>query len=180
MGALRPFLLRMKKTLKTRRLVQGALIAAMYAALAMLQNMLLPGTASMAVQFRVAECLCVLALFTPAAAPGLAVGCFLVNLLSAGALPLDPVVGALATLLAAQGMYCLRNKPWGLLPALLLPALTNGILVGAELAIYIGGGFFVNCLYVAIGEAAVLLILGSALYGLLRKRGFSGNSNQKV
>jgi uncharacterized membrane protein len=53
---------------------------------------------------------------------------------------------------------------------LLLPALTNAVLVGWELAIYIGGGFWLNALYVAIGEAAVLLTLGTALYYTIKTR----------
>lgn len=156
---------------KTRIVVYAALIAAMYAALTHLQNVLFPGSATMAIQFRVSEALCVLALFTKAAVPGLTVGCLLYNLTSVGALPLDPIVGTAATLIAVWGMYLLRNVRMGkFLPALLLPALTNAFLVGWELTVYIGGGFWINCLYVAIGEAAVLLTLGSLLYAVLKKR----------
>ena len=156
---------------KVRNMVYAALIAAMYAALTHLQNVLLPGSATMAIQFRVSEALCVLALFTKAAIPGLSVGCLLYNLTSVGALPLDPIVGTAATLIAVGGMYLMRNVRIGkFLPALLLPALSNAILVGWELTVYIGGGFWLNCLYVAIGEAAVLLTLGSLLYAVLKKR----------
>ena len=56
------------------------------------------------------------------------------------------------------------------LPAMLLPAVCNALLVGWELSVYIGGGFFLNALYVAIGEAAVLLTLGSALFYGLKSR----------
>ena len=70
-------------------IVQTAIIAALYAALTYAQNFLLPGTTSAAVQFRVSEALNVLALFTPAAIPGLTLGCVLSNLIiSAGAYPL--------------------------------------------------------------------------------------------
>ena len=57
------------------------------------------------------------------------------------------------------------------LVGLLMPALTNALLVGWELTVYIGGGFWLNALYVAIGEAAVLLIFGSTLYLVMKKRG---------
>ena len=157
---------------KSRFLAHGALIAALYVALTYLQNTLLPGSASWAIQFRASEALCVLALFTPAAIPGLTVGCFLFNISFAGALPLDFFVGSLASLLAAAGMYALRNvkiKSYPLL-AMLLPATTNAYLVGWELSVYIGGGFWLNALYVAIGEAAVLLTLGTALYYTIRTR----------
>ena len=154
----------------TRFMTHAALIAALYAALTHLQNLLIPGSATWAIQFRASEALCVLALFTPAAIPGLSVGCFLFNLTYSGALPLDFVVGTLATALAALGMFLCRKNKYLLFPALLLPAVCNGLLVGWELAVYIGGGFWLNALYVAIGEAAVLLTLGSALYFALKAR----------
>ena len=158
---------------KSRFLAYGALIAALYVALTHLQNALLPGSATWAIQFRASEAMCVLALFTPAAIPGLTLGCLLFNISFAGALPLDFVVGSFATLLAAGGMYMLRKvtvKGYPLV-AMLLPAISNAFLVGWELSVYIGGGFWLNALYVAIGEAAVLLILGTALYYALRSRG---------
>ena len=70
------------KTKSTVYIVQAAVIAALYAALTILQNTLLPGTASMAVQFRVAEVLTILAVFTPAAIPGLRIGCVFANISS--------------------------------------------------------------------------------------------------
>lgn len=154
----------MKKS--TRFITHAALIAALYMALTYLQNFLLPGSASWAIQFRASEALCVLALFTPAAIVGLTIGCLLFNISYAGALPLDFIVGSLATLLAVSGMRLTRRitvKGYPLL-AMLLPALSNAILVGGELAFYIGGGFWLNALYVAIGEGAVLLTLGTALF----------------
>lgn len=159
-------------TQKARYLAHGALIAALYVALTHAQNLLLPNSASMTIQFRLSEALCIFAFFTPAAIPGLTVGCLLFNITFTGALPLDPLVGSLATLIAAYLMYRLRNLRMGKLPivGLLMPALTNALLVGWELTVYIGGGFWLNALYVAIGEAAVLLIPGSILYTVIRKR----------
>lgn len=157
---------------KVRFLAHGALLAALYAVLSYLQNFLLPGSASAAIQFRVSECLCVLALFTPAAIPGLTVGCLLFNLVYAYALPLDFLIGTLATFLAVGGMYltrkvCIKGYP---LLAMLLPAAINALLVGWELSVYVGGGFWLNAFYVAVGEAAVLLTLGSLLYYAIRLR----------
>ena len=148
------------------------MIAALYVALTHFQNMLLPGSASWAIQFRASEALCVLAFFTPAAIPGLTVGCMVFNLTFAGALPLDPLVGSLATLLAAWGMWYARRITVQGLPVLgmLLPSLTNAILVGWELTVYIGEAFWLNALYVAIGEAAVLLTLGTLLYRVMKKQ----------
>ena len=64
---------------KVRNTVYAAVIAALYVVLTHMQNLLLPGSATWAIQFRVSEALCVLALFTPAAIPGLTVGCLLFN-----------------------------------------------------------------------------------------------------
>ena len=157
---------------KTKNLVYGALIAAVYVILTYLQNFIFPDSANMAIQFRASEALCVLAFFTPAAIPGLAIGCLLFNLSSAGALPLDFLIGTAATLIAAGTMWLTRHvtvKGYPL-PGLLMPAVANGLLVGWELSHYIGGGFWFNALCVAAGEAAVLLTLGWLLYHTLRRR----------
>ena len=160
----------MKKT--TKYLVQAAVIAALYAVLTHLQNLLLPGSATWAIQMRMSEALCVLAFFTPAAVPGLTIGCLLFNITFAAALPLDFVIGSAATLIAAEGMWLTRKvtvKGYPLL-GMLMPAIANAILVGWELTVYIGGGFVLNAVYVAIGETAVLLVLGTVLYYALKKR----------
>ena len=160
-------------TQRVRNMVYAAVIAALYATLTHMQNILLPGSATMAIQFRASEALCVLAFFTPAAISGLAVGCLVFNLTFANALPLDFLVGSLASLLAAWGMWLSRKITVKGLPVLglTLPAISNALLVGWELSVYIGGGFWLNALYVAIGELAVLLTLGSALCCALKSRG---------
>jgi len=158
---------------KSRFITHAALLGALYVALTYLQNLLLPGSATWAIQFRASEALCVLALFSPAAIAGLTIGCLLFNISYAAALPLDFLLGTAASFLATGGMYLLRNaKLRGYpLPAMLLPALTNALLVGWELTLFVGGGFWLNALYVAIGEAAVLLTLGTALYYTISIRG---------
>lgn len=142
------------------------MIGALYVALCHMQNLLLPGSASWAIQFRAAEAMCVLAFFTPAAIPGLTVGCLLFNVTSGAALPLDFLVGSLASFFAATTMWKLRRFP---LLGLWMPALFNGMLVGWELSVYIGGGFWLNAFYVALGEAAVLMTLGQVLYRAIGK-----------
>ena len=184
MGALRPFFCLWARTApiflfqvtimkrKSRFLAHAALLAALYVALTYLQNFLIPNSASWAIQFRASEALCVLALFTPAAVPGLTVGCLLFNISNAAALPLDFLVGSLATALTVGSMYLTRRitlKGYPLL-AMLMPALWNSLLVGWELSLYIGGGFWLNALYVAIGEAAVLLSLGTLLFYAIKSR----------
>lgn len=153
-------------------MAHAAIIAALYAVLTHLQNLLLPGSASWAIQCRLSEILCVLAFFTPAAVPGLTVGCFLFNVTFAAALPLDWLVGTLATLSATLLMWLTRRITIKGIPflGLLMPALTNAILVGGELTVYIGGAFFLNALTVALGELIVLLIPGALLCSAIRRR----------
>lgn len=157
---------------KIKNTVYAAIIAALYVVLTNLQNLLIPGSATWAIQFRVSEALCILAFFTPSAISGLSIGCMLFNLTYAGALPLDFLLGSVATLTATFAMWHLRDVRVHGLPllGLLMPALTNALLVGAELTLYIGGAFVLNALYVAIGETAVLLTLGSMLYCGMKKR----------
>ena len=163
-------------------LTHAAVIAALYAVLTIAQNNLIPGSASAAIQFRVAEALTVLALYTPAAIPGLTIGCVIANLSSvvAGLGVYDMVFGSIASLLAALAMYGLRNVRWFGVPflALLMPALFNGIIVGFEIDFFFVGSMSFNLAdfltqggFVAIGELAVLFILGLPLVILLDKKG---------
>lgn len=178
----------MKKT--TLFIVYAAVIAALYATLTILQNVLLPGSASAAVQFRVAEVLTILALYTPAAIPGLAVGCAVANLSSvAVAGPLDLIIGSLASLIAAALMYATRNVRLVRLPVLaaLMPALVNGVLVGFEIDFFMVNQGFFN-LYdfffqggcVALGELAVLFLLGLPLTRLIEVKGLDKKLFRKV
>lgn len=157
----------------TRFTVHAAAMAALYLVLTHLQNLILPGSATWAIQCRVSECLCILAFFTPAAIPGLTVGCLLFNLTYSGTLPLDFLVGSLATLIAAWGMWKTRNVKVLGLPVLgmTFPALTNAVLVGWELTHYIGDPFIINAVYVAIGELIVLFLFGTILYKAMVNRG---------
>lgn len=170
------------KRKSTLFLVQAAAIAALYAALTILQNVLLPGTASMAVQFRVSEALTVLAVYTPAAIPGLTLGCVIANISSIASLGVfDMVFGSFASLLAAVLMYLLRDVRLFRLPvaAALMPALVNGVIVGFEIDFFfispyrfVPGDFLFQGGCVALGELAVLLVLGLPLCRLLEAHGF--------
>ena len=155
------------KNKKVLFIAQTAGIAAMYAALTYAQNLLLPGTTSAAVQFRVSEALNVLALFTSAAIPGLTLGCVL-----------DMIFGSLATLGATGCMYALRQvkiKDYPLL-SLLMPALWNGVIVGWEIEVFFIDGkfnwisFLTQGGLVALGELGVMLVLGTLLYVVIVKR----------
>lgn len=153
-------------------MTQGALIAAVYVILNLLQNAIFPNSTSMAIQYRAAEALCVLAFFTPAAISGLSVGCLLFNLIGYGAvMPWDLLFGTLGSLFAAWSMYILRKVQICKIPVLglLMPSVFNGLLVGLSLHITYGLAFWLNAAYVALGELAVMLTLGIALYWLFER-----------
>lgn len=161
-------------------IAQAAVIAALYATLTILQNILLPGSASMAIQFRVSEVLTILAIYTPAAIPGLTLGCVVANISSIQALGFyDLVFGSLASLIAACAMYALRNERICKIPffSLLMPALANGVIVGFEIDFFFVNQFSFNLVdfliqggLVALGELAVLMILGLPLSILFEKQ----------
>ena len=166
------------KSKSTKQVAQAAIIAAMYAALTYAQSFLLPTTTTAAVQFRVSEALNVLALFTPAAIPGLTIGCVISNFYSIGqGLPLDMIFGSLATLGATLCIYWLRNAKIKSYPlfSMLMPALWNGVIVGWEIEVFFVegkfhfGDFFVQGGCVALGEIGVMLILGTMLYYIITK-----------
>ena len=95
----------MKKSNKVTFLTQAAVIAAIYVVLTIIFAPFSFGE----VQVRISEALTVLPFFTPAAIPGLFVGCIIANLFG-GAIPADIVFGSIATLLGALGTYALRKN----------------------------------------------------------------------
>ncbi len=144
---------------------QAAMIAALYVVLTVLANAL--GLANYVIQVRFSEALTVLPFFTPAAIPGLTIGCVLSNLLT-GCLPLDIAFGSLATLIGAVGTYLLRNYK---LAAPIPPILANTLIVPFILAyVYqFEGSIFYFMLTVGLGELISCGILGMLLLGVLMK-----------
>ncbi len=168
----------MKTNTPLRRLAEGGLIAAMYAAL----TMALTFSSFGVVQFRVAEMLTILPIFTPAAIPGLAIGCLVANLfgLLSGANLIgvwDLVLGPLATLAAsfltrALGSIRLKGLP---ILATLPPVLFNAAAVGWELTFVLfefsWSLYGINALQVALGQFAACTICGLLLATALEKSG---------
>ncbi len=145
---------------KTLFLTQAAVIAALYVVLTLVSAAF--GLDKHAVQFRISEALTVLPFFTPAAIPGLFIGCLLSNLL-VGALPPDVIFGSLATLLGAVGTYFLGKKVKGL--SALPPIAANTVIVPLVLkyAYHTEGAVPFFALTVFIGEFVCCGILGSIL-----------------
>ena len=110
-----------KTSERTYLMVQAAVIAALYTVLTMIFAPISFGP----VQFRISEALCILPFFTPAAVPGLFIGCLLSNFLY-GAATLDVIFGSLATLIGALGSYWLRKNRW---LVCLPPILSNVIII---------------------------------------------------
>lgn len=149
--------------------MQGALIAAIYAALTYFSAPIAFGPA----QFRIAEAMTLLPVLTPAAIPGLAVGCIIANLSSPYGIA-DIICGTLATLLAAlcsraAGKIRFKNIP---LLSALFPVLFNGIIIGVEISLFIPEGadfwaFITSGAGVALGEFVSCFVLGLPLFAAL-------------
>ena len=153
-----------KNRTAVQQLTQGAIIAALYVVLTLIFAPISFG----AMQVRIAEALTILPLFTPAAIPGLFVGCLLANLIG-GAVALDVVFGSIATLIGAVGGWLLRKNRW-LVP---IPAiLANTIIV--PLVLKYGYGvdlpLLLSALYIAVGEILGCGVLGELLATVLLKR----------
>lgn len=148
-------------------LCQAGLIAAIYTVLTVYVGAL--GLANGAIQFRISEALCVLPFFTPAAIPGLTVGCLLSNLLM-GCIWQDVVFGTLATLIGAIGARMLRRLPW-ILPIPTVAA--NTVIVPLVLAYgyRLQDGLPFLMLTVGIGELLSAYVCGLVLFFSLRRYG---------
>jgi len=145
-----------------KQLAQGAVIAAVYAVLTLVLAPLSYGM----MQVRVSEALCVLPMFTPAAVPGLFIGCFVANMLGPNGV-VDVLTGSAATLIAAIMSYKLRDKP-KLVP--LPPVIANAVIVGWTLSVVYGLGVLPACMFwVGLGEAIACYVLGYPLIKYLQK-----------
>ena len=148
-------------------LVQAAMIAALYVVLTFLANAF--GLANYAIQIRFSESLTILPYFTPAAIPGLFIGCLLSNILTGCALP-DIIFGSLATLIGALFTYKLRRYQW-LAP---LPPIVANMVIIPPLLLYAYGiqPLWLSVLTVTIGEFISCGILGMLLLQTLKKYQF--------
>ena len=185
-----------------RRVARIGMIAAVYAALTLASLLFLGSLAWGPVQFRVSEAVCVLALFTADAVPGLALGCVIANLANivlsgTGMLGmLDVVFGSLATVLGAW--FTCRNRRRPAL-ALMGPVIANALIVPAYLPLMLQGiGFYtipfttiaLDGLYLpmylfglvatGIGEALVMYVLGLPLLAALKRTNIASPASARV
>lgn len=178
---------------RATRIARTGMIAAVYAAATLVALLALQGLAWGPVQFRISEAVCVLALLTPTAIPGLTIGCALANLIAlvingTGALGLlDVVFGSLATCLGAVWCWKMRERPK---IAVLGPVIANALIVPAYLPLMLQGmGFYTipfttialdgayipmylfGLISTGIGEALVMYVLGLPLLAALKRSG---------
>ena len=145
-------------------IAQAAMIAAIYVVLTLIGASFSYGE----VQVRISETLTILPAFTPAAIPGVFLGCLISNILGGCILP-DIIFGSLATLIGAVFTWMLRNKSKYLAP---LPPIIANVLVVPFVLKY---GYMVPLpipfmmLTVGIGEVISCGVLGLILYTALNR-----------
>lgn len=180
--------------MNANRITRIGTIAALYAALTLICLLFLGWLAWGPIQFRLSEAVCVLALFTPDAAAGLALGCAIANIANIGISGLgtmgllDVVFGSLASFLGALFSWRFRDKP---MEAFAGPVIANALIVPAYLPLMLQGlGFYTipftsisldgswplmylfGVVTTGIGEAVVLYLLGAPLYTTLKSAPF--------
>ena len=152
------------RSFTVRRIAEGGIIAALYVVLtyvAYTANL----SGQLAVQMRLSEALTILPYFTPAAIPGLTIGCLIANL-TTGAAIWDVIFGTLATLIGAIGTYFLRKFRYA---ASVPPILANTIIIPfvLKLAYQLPDAAWLLALGVFLGEFVCCGILGTILLTVL-------------
>ncbi len=145
-------------------ITQAAMIAAIYVVLCLIFEPISYG----AIQTRVAEALTVLPFFTPAAVPGLFIGCLIANLIGGGIM-VDVIFGSAATLIGAVGTFLLRRRSKFLAP--LPPILANMAIIPFVLRYGYGEPLSIPFLMgtVGLGEILSCGIMGTVLLMVLSR-----------
>lgn len=164
-----------KQNDKLVHLAVAGVIGALYAVVTLALAPLSYGN----LQFRASEALTLLPLFTPAAIPGLTIGCIISNAVGVAtganiAGWIDVLFGSVATLLAAILTRLLRRFEWKGIPilAILPPVVLNALIVGGELAVAYQLPFWMCALEVGAGELVVCVVLGIPMVLALKKTKF--------
>ena len=160
----------MKNTIERRRnailyVCYGAIIAALYVVLTWLSAIF--KLDSGVIQFRLSEALCILAVFTPAAIPGMTIGCLLSNLIFTGN-AYDMIFGTLATFIGVLGAYLLRKLPY-VAP---IPYVASNVIIVPFVLQYAYGvpdALWFLMLTVGLGEVVCAFGGGIVLYTLLKR-----------
>ncbi len=145
---------------EVKNIARLAIVAALYAVL----TVAIAPLSYMGLQFRVSEVLVLLCFYRRDYSISMILGCFIANLFSPFGI-YDIIFGTLATAVAVIPMYYMKNI-W---LAALLPIVSNGFIVGFELWLC-GEPFWFSAGTVALGELAVIGILGTLLFKLVFER----------
>ena len=158
----------MKSKNRIRYIAYSGVIAAVYVVMTYITNVF--GLANGAIQCRFSEALCILPAFTPAAVPGLFIGCLLSNFLTGAPLP-DVIFGSLATLIGAIGTYFLARKKINVFTFPIPAIVSNTVIVPLVLkyAYHLEEALWYFVVTVGLGEIISCGILGMMLYFCLKK-----------
>ena len=164
-------------TVRNKKLIaitEAAAIAALYAVLTVALHPLSYGQ----IQCRVSEALTILPVRKRSAIAGLTLGCAIANtigiMMSVDSLGIpDVLFGTLATLLAAIATRLVRNIRIKGVPFLgaLMPVISNGLIIGAELRLILGLPFWASAMWVAVGELISVVVLGLPFNALISRAG---------
>ena len=161
----------MKKTnqKRVRFVTLAAMIASIYVVLTLVSAVF--GLSSGAIQIRISESLCVLVLFTPAAIPGVTIGCLVSNLIISANI-LDIIFGTLATFIGVYGGYLLRKREW----LVTVPTILANTIIIPLVIVYGFGMTDIALPFVAlgvfVGELISAGVVGMGLITILKKRNF--------
>lgn len=161
---------------ENRKMIKFIVINGLIAALYVVFTAPFANIAYGPIQFRIAEVLTILPIFSAGTIPGVTLGCFIANLINPNNLgPVDIIGGTLATLIAGYFSWLIgkKNKPLGIIP----PIVFNGLIVGGYLPfLLIDPGSTVtvqaigiSMLSVAGSEAVLLVVLGLPLIAVIAK-----------
>lgn len=151
----------MESLFSIKSLTLSSIIAAIYVVLTLI-NPFSFGP----IQCRVSEAMTILPILFPQSIAGLFVGCLIANIFGSASL-LDIIFGSIATLVAAILTYQLRKNKW---LAILPPIIINGVVVGLVLHFTVNIPLLETILFVALGEAVAVIILGIPLLRVLDNR----------
>ena len=146
-----------------RRLTRIGVVAAIY----VVATLLCAPLAYNAVQFRVSEMMMLLCYYHKDYIISMTIGCFLANIFSSLGM-IDVVFGTSATLIAALLIWFVGRKA-GLIVSSLFPVVVNAVIVGLEIKYVFGDPFWINALYVALGEFVCVTIAGVLVFKMLEK-----------
>ena len=127
-----------------------------------------------AIQFRISECLCVLAFFYFEGVIGLTVGCFIANIFGNG--PLDLIFGTFATFIASLCAYktarLIKGELLRFFVCAIYPIIINAIMVPFTFLLLteLKELYFLSFAQVGVGQAVVILTLGLFLYLSINRR----------